>query len=77
MSFIAVPVQDFLRRRREGIEEAKKAAVTNPNMIVVDPEDDIICDVCNAGVIDDEMSEGVIWVHRNMVYCSTCRRKHA
>lgn len=76
MSFTAVPIQEFLTRRRESVEAAKEAAKTNPNMIVVDPDDEIICDLCNELVVDDAVIDGVVWIKRDSVYCSTCRRKN-
>lgn len=75
MSFTAVPIDEFIKRRRQGIESAKAAQSYNPNMIVVDvPDDEIICDVCNA---DIEIAEGVVWLNSYGAYCSECRRKHA
>lgn len=76
MKFTAIPVGEFLQRRKDDIEAAKKAALTNPNMIVVDPDDEIICDVCNDLVVDDAVLEGVIWVSSFGVHCSRCRRKN-
>lgn len=44
---IRIERNEFLRLRREGIEAAKKMANGDENMIVCDPEDEIICDFTN------------------------------
>lgn len=68
-AFTAVNRELFLQRRAQGVASAKEAAKTNPHMIVVDPEDDVICDLCN-----NEIEDQMLWLNDYGVYCVTCRR---
>lgn len=68
--FKAIPRDEFLSRRREVIEAAKFEKIKlGDSFIVIDPEDDIICDSCNA-----EIEDALVWMNSSGAYCVTCRR---
>jgi formylmethanofuran dehydrogenase subunit E len=60
---MSVNREDFLNWRKGTIEEAKK----NPDVIVADPEDDIICDSCNAEITDKR-----VLLTENWAWCRNC-----
>ena len=65
----------YLKRRREQIEEVRRetAFLGAENVIIIDPEDDIVCDLCNADVVGD-----IICFDDWGTYCHDCvkeRRK--
>lgn len=69
--FRAYEREKFLAIRKRTVEQALAAQkFQSENVIVVDPEDEIICDVCN-----DEIVEALIWVNSYGAYCSKCRRR--
>lgn len=75
MSFTAIPVKEFLERRQKSMSEAHAASGLN-DIIIVDPEDDIICDVCNADATEESLKSGMVWVTDWGLYCIACRKKN-
>lgn len=62
----------FLRDRLEKINEAKRF----PDAIVMDPGDDIICDLCNGEVLDEELTIKISGdghsIFDEMLLCKEC-----
>lgn len=68
MEFEMIPVMEFLARRKASIAYTK--AQFGDSVIICDPEDDIVCDVCNADAF-----EQFVWISKDMLYCKSCREK--
>jgi Zn finger protein HypA/HybF involved in hydrogenase expression len=66
MIYTPIPREQFLKDRAEGIAAAK--AQGGPNVIVMDPEDEVVCDHCNA-----EIEEERIHVSDWGAACPECR----
>lgn len=69
---IKVTRTEFLAYRRRQVEQAVESAQGNDDVIVVcDPEDEIICDVCNGNVETD-----IVAFNDWGLYCEPCATKH-
>lgn len=70
---ITIPRAEFLAWRRRQVADATEYDKNNPDEVIhiCDPQDEIICDVCNVDVLGDN-------VHFNDwgLYCDDCRAKH-
>ena len=75
MSFTAIPTKEFIDRRHTSYMEAQENR--SDNMIIMDYNDDIICDVCNADVTEEALKTGMVWVTDWGLYCIACRKKYA
>jgi hypothetical protein len=71
LKYVIEPLEAFINRRRSEIEAAKRYAAQNPDtFILVDPGDEVICDFCNAEVMENPVFilDGI-----NLV-CPECRK---
>jgi hypothetical protein len=71
-----IPVQEFLDNRKEELKlhEEEKQRLGNPSWyIIVNPDEEIICDSCNADIITEENPEFVYLDEgSNSAYCRDC-----
>lgn len=44
------------QREFEGVRAAWEAAGSPPGFIIVEPDDDVVCDRCNAGIEEDQVA---------------------
>lgn len=64
MKFETIPVKKFLEDRERSIGQLPDG------VIVCDPGDDIVCDICNADVVEDP-----VHVEGSWLWCPDCRKK--
>jgi len=69
---IKIPRTEFLEYRKRQVAQAVEFSKGNAEIIAVcDPDDEIICDVCNANVETEEVTFND-WG----LYCEPCATKH-
>lgn len=71
MEYKKTQINEFLKERRVNIDAAKAAEKLNPQkgfVIIVDPEDEVICDRCNA-----EITEEFVHTTDWGAFCPECR----
>ena len=66
--FKQVSVQDFMTARRVQLAEWLEMAKTDPSVIVCDAGEDLVCDICNADVL-----ENPLYINSFGLYCADCR----
>ena len=60
----------FLKEREEQMYQARLAKNILPYLFIVDPGQDILCDLCN-----DEISEDLIYSNSHGTRCPRCRNR--
>lgn len=65
----AITVQQLLAERKVWRESFTNRRMSE-NEIVVDPGDDVICDLCNEDITTD-----LVWIERSYALCEVCSIK--
>ena len=69
---ITISRAEFLEYRRRQVADATESAIGNDDIIAIcDPDEEIICDVCNCNVETETVSFND-WG----LYCDECATKH-
>jgi hypothetical protein len=63
----AIMRDQLLEEREEWRRQAHAAAAKDTSIIVMDPDDEIICDFCNG-----EIETDLIWIYKSNALCGSC-----
>lgn len=68
---IKISRSNFLKQRKEALEEWNRIAKNDPDesVVIVDAGEEVICDACNVEIVADEL---ILDQGSESIYCPQC-----